>query len=87
MRRSLSLLVVLMAALSSVAAAQSANCNTPAQEPSVTLALGARPFTAVPTSDGCQIYVSVNGTPEVRGVLQVIRSSGKIAKEIGRAHV
>jgi hypothetical protein len=59
-RRALHVLAVIFAfALGT--AAQSKGCNEPAASPSVSLSLPASPFTAVPSADGCWVFVSMTG--------------------------
>lgn len=42
-------------------AAQTGDCNQPAASPAVSLSLPAPPFTAVPSADGCWVFVSMTG--------------------------
>lgn len=56
MRRALLLLTMLVA---SRAAAQSA-CTTPLADSVVTTAVPGRPFVAIPSADGCHLFVSLN---------------------------
>jgi DNA-binding beta-propeller fold protein YncE len=77
MKRCSSYFPLLMAALTSIAAqAQSADCNASAASPSVTIALPSNPFTAVPSHDGCWVFVSVSGANG--GIAVLKRQNGKI---------
>jgi hypothetical protein len=63
------------------AAAQAGTCNTPAAEIISTVSLPGAPFAAIPTRDGCTIFVSMNSqqdrtTPGHIAVLS--RAAGKV---------
>jgi hypothetical protein len=64
-------------------AAQSQGCNEPAASPSVTLSLPSSPFTAVPSADGCWVFVSLmeGGRRAQPGIAVVRRSGGKLNLE------
>ena len=63
-------------------AAQSQGCNEPAASPSVTLSLPSSPFTAVPSADGCWVFVSMTGGRGAGpGIAVVKRSGGKLSLE------
>ncbi|HEY1753758.1 MAG TPA: hypothetical protein VGG72_00065 [Bryobacteraceae bacterium] len=65
--------ILTMASLVAIAAqAQSADCNASAASPSVTIALPSNPFTAVPSHDGCWVFVSLTG----RAGIAVLKRSG-----------
>ncbi len=62
--------------------AQSSPCNQPAASPAVRLALPAPPFTAVPSADGCWVFVSmVGGRGGQPGIAVVKRSGGTLTLE------
>lgn len=62
--------------------AQSKGCNEPAASPSVTLSLPGSPFTAVPSADGCWLFVSITGGRLAGpGITVVKRSGGKLTLE------
>src|SRR5580658_297259 len=69
--------ILTMASMLAVAAqAQSANCNANAASPSVTIALPSNPFTAVPSRDGCWVFVSLTGGAP--GIAVLKRSGGVV---------
>ena len=69
--------ILTMASMVAVAAqAQSADCNVSAAAPSVTIALPSSPFTAVPSHDGCWVFVSLTG--RVPGIAVLKRSRGTV---------
>jgi DNA-binding beta-propeller fold protein YncE len=61
--------------------AQQVDCNRPAPEPVVTVALPGTPFLALPTRDGCWVFVSMSGsTVEGRSGIGVLkRTAGSIS--------
>ena len=60
-------------------AAQSKGCNEPAASVSVSLSLPSSPFTAVPSADGCWVFVSMTGGRGTRpGIAVVKRFGGKL---------
>jgi len=69
-------MLTLASMLAFAAQAQSTDCNASAASPSVTIALPSRPFTAVPSHDGCWVFVSLTGPGSGIGVLK--RRSGTI---------
>jgi DNA-binding beta-propeller fold protein YncE len=56
--------------------AQSVDCNARAASPSVTIALPSSPFTAVPSHDGCWVFVSLSNPGP--GIAVLRRSGGTI---------
>src|SRR5262245_50708681 len=68
--KSLVVLILLSLALSSASCAKSAApissavCTQPAAPPVATIELPGNPFQAVPTSDGCNVFVSLAGSTE-----------------------
>ena len=57
--------------------AQSANCDLPPSEPSLTLNVGPFPFTALPSRDGCWVYVALLGKSDgAPGGIAVLRREG-----------
>jgi DNA-binding beta-propeller fold protein YncE len=69
-------LFTLAAMLAFAANAQPANCNASAASPSVMTALPSHPFTAVPSHDGCWVFVSLTGPGP--GIAVLKRSGGAI---------
>src|ERR1035438_6507557 len=69
-------MLTLVSMLAFAAQAQSTDCNASAASPSVTIALPSRPFTAVPSHDGCWVFVSLTGPGSGIGVLK--RGGGTI---------
>jgi DNA-binding beta-propeller fold protein YncE len=67
---------MLAAMLAFAAQAQPADCNTSAASPSVTIALPSSPFTAVPSHDGCWVFVSL--TSPAAGIAVLKRGAGVI---------
>jgi DNA-binding beta-propeller fold protein YncE len=63
-------MLTLVSLLPFAAQAQSTGCNASADSPSVTIALPSRPFTAVPSHDGCWVFVSLTGPKSGIGVLK-----------------
>jgi YVTN family beta-propeller protein len=64
-------------------AAQAQNCNAAAAETVVTVPLSGSPFSAIPTSDGCTIFVSLGGPPGGRiGVLRRAGGALTLAHEV-----
>ena len=56
--------------------AQTAACNAPAKETTSTIKLSGSPFSAIPTADGCTIFVSLNGPGGHIGVFR--RAGGEV---------
>jgi 6-phosphogluconolactonase (cycloisomerase 2 family) len=58
-------------------------CNAAAAEPSVSIPLPGNPFQALPSADGCWVFVSLGGGPprSQKGVVVMRRLGGKIALE------
>jgi DNA-binding beta-propeller fold protein YncE len=55
-------------------------CNQPTPEPVVHVSLPGNPFKAIATSDGCWIFVSMQGRPPLQsGVAVVQRAGGKVS--------
>jgi DNA-binding beta-propeller fold protein YncE len=75
MARHILQILTLAALLAFAAQAQSTDCNVSAASPSAMIALPSRPFTAVPSHDGCWVFVSLTG-PGGIGVLK--RGGGTI---------
>ncbi len=64
-------------------AAQAQDCNTAGAETVVTVPLPGSPFSAIPTSDGCTIFVSLSGPPGGRiGVFRRSRGTVTLAHEV-----
>jgi hypothetical protein len=63
-------ILMLVSVLAFAAQAQSTDCNASAASPSVMIALPSRPFTAVPSHDGCWVFVSLTGPGSGIGVLR-----------------
>src|SRR5436309_635927 len=53
-----------------------ADCNTPAPTASLSLDVPGNPFQALPSGDGCWIFVSIGGQPPVRRGIGVYRRAG-----------
>jgi len=68
-----------LAILAQAAAAQS-SCNEPAKDASVLIRLPGNPFQAIPSEDGCWVFVSLGGGPPraQKGVAVLRRFGGKI---------
>lgn len=81
-RRALYALTIIFAFVL-VTAAQSQGCNEPAASPSVTLSFPSSPFTAVPSADGCWVFVSLmeGGGSARPGIAVVKRFRGKLNLE------
>jgi DNA-binding beta-propeller fold protein YncE len=65
--------VLLLMSLAAPARAQNAQCNEPPAQPSVTVKVPGNPFQALPTADGCWVFVSMPQSPtgiQAIGVLQ-----------------
>lgn len=63
-------------------AASKSGCNQAASEPVTTVKLPGHPFTIVPTSDGCWLFVSLTSVdPHSNGVAVLRRSAGTITVE------
>lgn len=73
-----------LALLPAIAAPQGspAGCNAPASDPIVNLTLPGNPFTALPTPDGCWVFVAMGGPDApMRGVAVVRRAAGRLTLE------
>ena len=58
-------------------AAEIGSCNQPLPEPTQFLPVAGSPFVALPTHDGCWVFVSEDSpTPAARGVVVFERSAG-----------
>jgi DNA-binding beta-propeller fold protein YncE len=76
----------LLAGFSTAAAQQTAKptfCNQPATQAVVFVDVPGRPFTPLPTKDGCWIFVSLttqgNGPPSPTGIAMIHRTSGVVS--------
>jgi YVTN family beta-propeller protein len=72
--------VLLLASLAAPARAQDARCNDAPAQPSMTVKVPGNPFQALPTADGCWVFVSMPQSPtgaQAIGVLQ--RKAGTLS--------
>jgi DNA-binding beta-propeller fold protein YncE len=59
-------------------AAQAQDCNTAGAQTVVTVPLSGSPFSAIPTSDGCTVFVSLGG-PQGGRIVVMRRAGGRLA--------
>ena len=73
-------LACLLSLISSAQAqAQSSNCNQPAAQIITQIDVPGRPFAAIPSADGCTIFVSLTGKNGRSEVAVLVRSGGALA--------
>lgn len=71
------MLTIAFAVLLLAAPPAHASCNDPAKEPSVTFGAPGNPFQALPTADGCWVFVSfTRGGPRVPAGIALYKRSG-----------
>jgi DNA-binding beta-propeller fold protein YncE len=71
--------LVLSSVLFLAAPAHAQNCNQPASQPISEVALPDHPFSAIPTSDGCTIFVSLTGEGGSSHIAVLKRTDGVVS--------